>query len=79
MRTYHTCKNATKNGSLSAIQKKHINDNRSINAHFRYQIVSLLTLLDRKEDFFNSIKGKKESTVIPMKPNEIQDKLEKLL
>ena len=55
--------------NLSPIKKKHITDNKSIQAFFRYQMVSLLTVLNRKEDYINSLKGKKDLMANPMKGN----------
>lgn len=55
--------------SLSPVKKKYITDNKSLQAFFRYQIVSLFTLLSRKEDFVNSLRGKKDLMANPMKFN----------
>lgn len=58
-KTHHPRPSAGKNVSLSPLKKKSIYENKSIQAHFRYQIVSLYSLLNRKEDFLSSLKGKK--------------------
>ena len=43
----------------SPSKKKHITDNKSLQAFYRYQIVSLISLLSRREDYINSLRGKK--------------------
>ena len=45
--------------SLSPVKKKYITDNKSLQGFFRYQLVSLFSLLSRREDFINSLRGKK--------------------
>lgn len=38
--------------------KAKITDNKALNYFYRYQLVSLLTLLNRREDYLNSLRNK---------------------
>ena len=55
---------------MSPVKKKHFSDNKAIQTFFRYQIVSFLILLNRKEDYINSLRAnKKDLMASPMKNN----------
>ena len=55
--------------SVAPPRKVHISDNKALQAFYRYQLVSLMTLVGRKEDFINSLRGKKDLMANPLKSN----------
>lgn len=66
--------------NLSPVKKPKITENKPLQAFYRYYLVSLLTLLNRKEDYLNFLKGKKLDLMAnPLKINEIEEKLLKQL
>ena len=73
----HNKPSRAKAKSLSPVKKPKITDNPKIVASLRYQLVSLMNLLGRREDFMGYLKGK-EMLSIAMKPNEIEERLVKL-
>lgn len=66
--------------NLSPVKKPKITDNKSLQAFYRYQLVSLLTLLNKREDYLNFLRGKKLDLIgSPLKGNEIEERLIKQL
>lgn len=57
--------------SLSPVKKKRPIDNPKISSHLRYQLVSLFSLVGRREDYMNNLKGKFDLHVTPLKNNEL--------
>ena len=52
------------------MKKKSYLIDRAIHAFFRYQMVSFLTLLNRKEDYINSLRANKKDLIgNPLKSN----------
>ena len=42
-------------------------------------MISLMTLLNRRDDYFNSLRGKKQDLIMPMKSQEVEEVFTKLL
>jgi hypothetical protein len=59
--------------------KTKIIENKNIKHYFRNQLISLMTLLNRREDYFNLLKGKRLESIMPMKSNEVEEAFLKLL
>jgi hypothetical protein len=57
---------------LSPAKKTKITDNKNIIASFRYQIVSIFTLMNRREDYMNFLKGRTDILSPPLKYCEIE-------
>ena len=56
--------------NLMPVKKPKITDNKSLRAFYRYQLVSLFTLLNKKQDYVNFLKGKKQDLLVtPLKSN----------
>ena len=59
--------------------KSKLTENKRIKVFFRNQLISLYQLLDRKEDYFSLLKGKKVEPIMPMKGAEVEEALGRLL
>lgn len=46
-------------------------ENKIFKVFFRNQIISLMTLLNRRDDYFNHLKGKRLDSILPMKSQEV--------
>jgi len=42
-------------------------------------MVSLMNLLNRREDYFSLLKGKRSDTIMPLKTTEVEEAILKLL
>ena len=54
-------------------------ENKIFKVFFRNQIISLMALLNRRDDYFNHLKGKRLDSILPMKSQEVEDVFLKLL
>jgi hypothetical protein len=64
---------------LSPVKKQRVIDNRKIIVSLRYQLVSMMSLLGRREDYVNWLRGKNELLAVALKSNEVEERLEKHL
>jgi hypothetical protein len=49
--------------------KSKLTENKYVQVYYRNQLLSLIALLDRKEDYFNLLKGKRIESIMPLKSN----------
>ena len=62
-----------KSHSYSPEKKDKITNNKSLTIFYRYQLVSLFALLNRRELYILYLRGKNHKfDVDPLKPNEIE-------
>lgn len=59
--------------------KSKLTENKALKVYFRNQMITLYQLLNRREDYFSQLKGKKLDSPMPMKSNEVEEALGKLL
>lgn len=64
--------------SLSPVKKKRPIENPKISSTLRYQLISLYSLLSRREDYMNFLKGKQEQLSTPLKNSELDEIFTKL-
>lgn len=64
--------------SLSPVKKKRPIENPKIYSTLRYQLISLYSLLSRREDYMNFLKGKQEQLSTPLKNSELDEIFTKL-
>jgi len=46
-------------------------ENKVFKVYFRNQLVSMMGVLNRRDDYFNLLKGKRLDTLMPMKTQEV--------
>lgn len=52
--------------------KSKLTEHKVIKAFFRNQLISLYQLLNRRDDYFLHLKGKRSDAIIPMKSAEVE-------
>lgn len=71
------CKSRLKTKTLSPVKKKRVIDSPKIRVALRYSLLTVFSLIGRRQDYMNSLKGRGESALTPLRNSQIDDILTK--